>query len=90
MLWLTIGGGKMAVVIRTILTVLFAIDCIALVVVVLMQQGKDQGLGALAGGMSDTYWGKNKSRSAEGNLKKATRIMAIVFIVLAVVLNIKF
>ena len=39
----------MAVVIRTILTVLFAIDCIALVVVVLMQQGKDQGLGALAG-----------------------------------------
>ncbi len=35
----------MAVVIRTILTVLFAIDCIALVVVVLMQQGKDQAWG---------------------------------------------
>ena len=81
----------MAVVIRTSLTVLFAIDCIALVVVVLMQQGKDQGLGALAGGMtSETYWGKNKGRSAEGNLKKATRIMAILFIVLAVVLNMKF
>jgi preprotein translocase subunit SecG len=80
----------MAVIIRTILTVLFAIDCIALVVVVLMQQGKDQGLGALAGGMSDTYWGRNKGRSAEGNLKKATRIMAIAFIVLAVVLNVNF
>lgn len=81
----------MAVVIRTILTVLFAIDCIALVVVVLMQQGKDQGLGALVSGMtSETYWGKNKGRSAEGNLKKATRIMAILFIVLAVVLNMKF
>lgn len=80
----------MAAIIRTILTVLFAIDCIALVVVVLMQQGKDQGLGALAGGMSDTYWGRNKGRSAEGNLKKATRIMAIAFIVLAVVLNVNF
>ncbi len=80
----------MAVVIRTILTVIFAIDCIALVVVVLMQQGKDQGLGALAGGMSDTYWSRNKGRSAEGHLKKITRLMAIAFIVLAVVLNVNF
>ena len=62
----------------------------ALIIIVLMQQGKSQGLGALAGEMSETYWGRNKGRSAEGNLKKATRIMAIVFIVLAVVLNMKF
>ncbi|HIS81842.1 MAG TPA: preprotein translocase subunit SecG [Candidatus Scatomonas merdavium] len=77
-------------VIRTILTLLFLIDCVALIIIVLMQQGKSQGLGALAGEMSETYWGRNKGRSAEGNLKKATRIMAIVFIVLAVVLNMKF
>ncbi len=77
-------------VIRTILTLLFLIDCVALIIIVLMQQGKSQGLGALAGEMSETYWGRNKGRSAEGNLKKATRVMAIVFIVLAVVLNMKF
>lgn len=77
-------------VIRTMLTLLFLIDCVALIIIVLMQQGKSQGLGALAGEMSETYWGRNKGRSAEGNLKKATRIMAIVFIVLAVVLNMKF
>lgn len=80
----------MAAVIRTILTLVFLIDSVALVITVLMQQGKTQGLGALAGEMSETYWGRNKGRSAEGNLKKATRIMAVAFIVLAVVLNMKF
>ena len=77
----------MPVIIRTILTVLFAIDCIALVIVVLMQQGKDQGLGALAGGTTETYWGKNKGRSMEGGLVKATTIMGVLFFVISVVLN---
>ena len=49
-------------ILRTILTVIFAIDCIALTVVVLMQEGKSQGLGAIAGA-ADTYWGKNKGRT---------------------------
>ena len=49
-------------ILRTILTVIYVIDCIALTVVVLMQEGKQQGLGAIAG-ISDTYWGRNKSRS---------------------------
>ena len=80
----------MAAVIRTIFTLIFLIDCVALIITVLMQQGKTKGLGALAGEMSETYWGRNKGRSAEGNLKKATRIMAILFVVLAVVLNMKF
>ena len=84
------GGEKMAAVIRTIFTLIFLIDCVALIITVLMQQGKTKGLGALAGEMSETYWGRNKGRSAEGNLKKATRIMAILFVVLAVVLNMKF
>lgn len=78
-------------ILRTILTVIFAIDCIALVIVVLMQEGKQAGLGALAGtATSDTYWGKNKGRSAEGKLKTFTKVCAILFVVLAVVLNIKF
>ena len=52
-------------ILRTILTILFVIDCIALTVVVLMQEGKSQGLGAIAGA-ADTYWGKNKGRSHGG------------------------
>ena len=76
-------------ILRTILTILFVIDCIALTVVVLMQEGKSQGLGALAGA-ADTYWGKNKGRSMEGGLVKATTIMGVLFFVLAVVLNLNF
>ena len=74
-------------VIRIILTVLFIIDCIGLTVLVLMQEGKSAGLGTI-GGAAESYWGKNKGRSMEGLLVKITRIMAIVFILLAVVLNI--
>ena len=45
-------------ILRTILTIIFAIDCIALTVVVLMQEGKQQGLGGTISGASDTYWGR--------------------------------
>ena len=76
-------------ILRTILTIIFVIDCIALTVVVLMQEGKSQGLGAIAGA-ADTYWGKNKGRSMEGGLVKATTIMGVLFFVLAVVLNLNF
>ena len=76
-------------ILRTILTILFVIDCIALTVVVLMQEGKSQGLGAIAGA-ADTYWGKNKGRSMDGGLVKATTIMGVLFFVLAVVLNLNF
>ena len=76
-------------VLRTILTVIFVIICIALTVLVLMQEGKQQGLGSVAG-MADTYWGKNKGRSMEGALVKITTGLAVGFMVLAVVLNLNF
>ena len=68
--------------------ILFAIDCIALTVIVLMQEGKSAGLGTIAG-MADSYWGQNKGRSMEGALVKSTKFLAILFIVLAAVLNLK-
>jgi preprotein translocase subunit SecG len=71
---------------RIVLTILFIIDCLVLTVVVLMQEGKSQGLGAIAGA-AETYWGKNKGRSMEGFLVKLTRGLAILFMVLAIVLN---
>ena len=60
-------------ILRIVLTVLFVIDCIGLTVIILMQEGKSQGLGTIAG-MADTYWGRNKGRSMEGALVKATKI----------------
>lgn len=74
-------------ILKIILTVIYAIDCIALTVVVLMQEGKQQGLGSIAG-VADTYWGKNKGRSMEGGFVRGTIIMGVIFFVLSIVLNI--
>ena len=71
---------------KIILTILFIIVCIALVVLVLMQEGKSAGLGAISGA-AETYWGKNKGRSMEGQLVKITKLLAVSFILLAVILN---
>ncbi|MBO5292551.1 MAG: preprotein translocase subunit SecG [Lachnospiraceae bacterium] len=73
---------------RTIVTIIFILICIVLTVLVLMQEGKAAGLGAISGA-AESYWGKNKGRSMEGALVKMTKILAVVFLILAVVLNIK-
>ena len=59
-------------------------DC----VIVLMQEGKSAGLGAISGA-AETYWGKNKGRSMEGKLEKFTKLAAVLIFVLALVLNLK-
>lgn len=74
-------------ILRIILTVAFIIICIALTVLVLMQEGKSAGLGAISGA-AETYWGKNKGRSMEGALVKITKYLAVSFIVIAIILNI--
>ena len=73
---------------RTILTIIFVVVCIALSVIVLAQEGKSAGLGAISGA-AETYWGKNKGRSMEGAMIKATKILGVVFLVLSVLLNMK-
>lgn len=81
---LSIGG---VITVYTAFTVILVIVCIALTAVVLLQEGKSAGLGAV-NGSTDTYWGKNKGRSMEGTLEKITRILVILFLVIALVLNI--
>ncbi|MBQ8816847.1 MAG: preprotein translocase subunit SecG [Lachnospiraceae bacterium] len=72
---------------RIILTIIFILVSVALAAIVLLQEGKSAGLGAVSGA-AETYWGKNKSRSMEGKMVKITKYLAIAFLVLAVVLNI--
>ena len=73
-------------ILHTILTIVFIIISIAITVVILMQEGKSAGLGAISGA-ADTYWGKNKGRSMEGRLVTGTKILVVLFIVIAAVLN---
>jgi len=76
-------------VLRTILTVIFVLVCVVSVILVLLQEGRSAGLGAIAGA-AETYWGKNKGRSMEGNLVKGTVALAVLFFVLAIILNLNF
>lgn len=71
---------------RIVLTIIFIIVSVALSAIVLMQEGKSAGLGVISGA-AETYWGKNKGRSMEGKLVMITKVLAVSFIVLAIVLN---
>lgn len=77
-------------VLRTIVTIIYLLDCIALAVVVLLQEGKSAGLSGAISGAADSYWGKNKGRSMEGALEKGTTFLAIGFILISVVLNLNW
>lgn len=72
--------------IRGILTFIFVLICIFLAGVILLQEGKSAGLGSISG-MAESYWGKNKGRSMEGSLAKFTRYAAILWMALAIILN---
>lgn len=69
-----------------IVSILFVIDCLCLTAIVLMQQSKASGLSGAIGGMAETYFGKNKARTMEGKLEKWTKILGVIFFVLAFVL----
>ena len=73
-----------------ILSVIYVILGVAISAVILMQEGKSNGLGSAIGGMADSYWSKNKGRSMEGKLEKATKVFVVLFFVIAIVLNMKF
>ena len=67
---------------HTILLLVYILVCCVLTVIVLMQEGKQAGLTGAISGAAETYWGKNKGRSMEGGLELATRILAVVFVVI--------
>ena len=75
-------------ILRIVLTIIFVLVSLALTVIVLAQEGKSAGLGAIAGGNS--FWEQNKGRSKEGQYVVYTKILAVAFIVLALLLNMSF
>ena len=66
-----------------VISIILILASIVLIVAVLMQEGNKQGLGAI-GGAAETFMGKSKAKTAEGKLLMITRIVAAVFVVLAI------
>ncbi len=77
---------------KTALTIIFLLLCVLIIVLVLMQEAKDDGLGSLTGSGSgaETYWSKNKGHSREGMLILITTICVVLFLILALLISSKF
>mgnify|MGYP001252799872 CR=1 FL=1 len=68
--------------------ILLIIASIFIIVVNLLQETKQQGMtSAIGGGSSDSFYGKNSSRTREAKLVKVTRFMAFLFFGLTLAVN---
>ena len=74
-------------VVKIVLTVLEVIASIALVVVVLMQSGKEAGLSGAVSGNTESFMNKGKSGSLDKKLASITKWIALVWIILTLVLS---
>ena len=66
-----------------IIDVVLILISLGLILVVLMQQGQREGLGAIAGG-AETFFGKNKGKSIESRMKKWTVICLVVLVIFSI------
>ena len=73
-------------IVKTVLGAIYIILCAILVVVILFQNSKQQGLSGAIAGTAETFFGKNKGRTIDAKLKKYTAVGAGAFIILSVVL----
>lgn len=71
----------------TVMTVLQLLVGLAIILMVLFQSGKSEGLGVI-GGAADTFLAKSKAKSLDAKLARGTKWVGAVFIVLTLVLNI--
>ncbi|BCU51724.1 preprotein translocase subunit SecG [Staphylococcus auricularis] len=72
---------------HTLFTVLLIIDCIALVTVVLLQEGKSNGLsGAISGG-AEQLFGKQKQRGIDLFLHRVTIVLSVIFFLLMIAIS---
>ena len=72
-----------------ILKVALMLICLALMVLILMQEGKNAGLGGgIAGGYSQTYVGKHRKDTPEGKMQRYTAFLVAALFVVALLLNV--
>ena len=69
------------------ITILQLIAALILILVVLFQSGKSQGLSGAIGGIADSYMAKSKARSMDAKLAKGTKWVGAVFIILTLIIN---
>ncbi|MBR2925550.1 MAG: preprotein translocase subunit SecG [Clostridia bacterium] len=69
---------------QVIVGILLFITALVLIVTVLLQESKQNGIGAVSGA-AETFFGKNKAKGLEAKLALITKICAVAFVVLAII-----
>lgn len=78
-------------IVKNILIGIYVVVCVALIILVMKQSKEDAGAsGAVVGGASNSFYEKNKGRTKEGKMKRATIILGVSFIILTMVLAIVY
>ena len=75
--------GVWSIVLGSVLIV----AAIAIIFVIILQQGNQQGLGVVTGA-ADSYFSKNKARSIDAFLARWTKVFAVVFVLIVLALNV--
>ena len=82
------GGFKKAMdTMHIVMSVIEVLACLFLIVTILLQEGTSQGLSGTIAGGAETFFGSKKAHGMQSTLSKVTTVVAIVFVVLAVALN---
>ena len=74
--------------VRLVLTIIQVIVSLVLILTVIFQSGKQAGLSGSIGGVADSFLAKNKAKTADAKLARATKWIGAVFIILTLILNI--
>ena len=70
-----------------VVSIVYIVFCVAMIGLILSQEGKQQGLGAIGGGCTDTYWAKIKGHTKEGMLPRLTAILAALFLLVSLLID---
>lgn len=73
---------------KTVLIIIYSIVAVVLTILTLTQSKDDEGASGTITGGSGSFYEKNKGRTKEGQVKKITIILGVVFIILAIILGI--
>ena len=74
-------------VLGIVLGVVLGIVSTAIIVVIILQEGNQQGIGVVTGA-ADSYFSKNKARSIDAFLSRWTKVFAAVFVLFVIALNV--
>ena len=77
-------------IVKYLMMAVYAIVCIALIVLILKQKDESGASGTIVGASANNFYEKNKGKTTEGKIKRATIVLMAVFAILTIALGIVY